>query len=233
MDEDVDNVSDDDISSGSTCVSDMRLSSQHNTHLTSHQDPTSSKSHLSYSGDVDVDLASHSFKRSGSEKSRRRTNILEDVPDDGSYEYSEANVQEHELSGTLANDSINETSLDETSFTNSICSEKENGRSSELSVDPVVWKKFKFLSSILKETQHNLRAMDDLILEHRRLQDLTNLQVGQNRSTTSCSHLSLSDQQKLGEGEPKTDEAKLEEILGLLHNLTDTLSSYEQHPLLV
>ncbi|XP_068244365.1 putative leucine-rich repeat-containing protein DDB_G0290503 isoform X2 [Palaemon carinicauda] len=74
--------------------------------------------------------------------------------------------------------------------------------------------------------------MDDLILEHRRIQDLTNLQMAQNRASGSCSHLSISDNQKLGEGEPKTDEAKLEEILGLLHNLTSTLSSYEQHPLL-
>ena len=43
----------------------------------------------------------------------------------------------------------------------------------------------------------------------------------------------LSPQKLTGEGEPKTDEAKLEEIVGLLHNLTSTLSSYEQHPLLV
>ncbi|KAG0727134.1 hypothetical protein GWK47_035266 [Chionoecetes opilio] len=121
-----------------------------------------------------------------------------------------------------ADQTVIETSCDEASFNTSICSYKDTGSSSELSVDPVVWKKFKFLSSILKETQHNLRAMDDLILEQRRVQ-------GQPTALPQPPH---SLHQGLGDGEPKTDEAKLEEILSLLHHLTHTLSSYEQHPLL-
>lgn len=47
-------------------------------------------------------------------------------------------------------ETVIETSCDETSFNTSIYSYKETGSSSELSVDPVMWKKFKFLSSILK-----------------------------------------------------------------------------------
>lgn len=47
-------------------------------------------------------------------------------------------------------ETVIETSCDETSFNTSIYSYKETGSSSELSIDPVVWKKFKFLSSILK-----------------------------------------------------------------------------------
>ena len=49
-----------------------------------------------------------------------------------------------------AEETVIETSCDEASFNTSIYSYKETGSSSELSVDPVVWKKFKFLSSILK-----------------------------------------------------------------------------------
>lgn len=131
---------------------------------------------------------------------------------------SEEGVTDEENGG----ETVIETSCDETSFNTSIYSYKETGSSSEISIDPVVWKKFKFLSSILKETQHNLRAMDDLILEHHRLQ-------GQPAALPQPSQAL---HQGLGEGEAKTDEAKLEEILSLLHHLTHTLSSYEQHPLL-
>lgn len=49
-----------------------------------------------------------------------------------------------------AEESTNDTSMDETSFSTSTYTDKENGSSSELSIDPVVWKKFKFLTSILK-----------------------------------------------------------------------------------
>ncbi|KAK8374387.1 hypothetical protein O3P69_011751, partial [Scylla paramamosain] len=56
--------------------------------------------------------------------------------------------------------------------------------------------------------------------------------VGFRVSQLPCPHPSHTLHQGLGEGEPKTDEAKLEEILSLLHHLTHTLSSYEQHPLL-
>ncbi|XP_042862133.1 COP1-interactive protein 1-like isoform X3 [Penaeus japonicus] len=126
-----------------------------------------------------------------------------------------------------AEESTNDTSMDETSFSTSTSTDKENGSSSELSIDPIVWKKFKFLTSILKETQHNLKAMDDLVLEHRHLQELSD----QRTTHTSASYIPGTEQE-LGDGEPKTDEAKLEEILSLLHNLTRTLSSYEQHPLL-
>ncbi|KAK3875955.1 hypothetical protein Pcinc_019210 [Petrolisthes cinctipes] len=125
-----------------------------------------------------------------------------------------------------------ETSYDDMSLIQSSYTDKDNDSSSELSVNPVVWKKFKFLSSVLKETQHNLRAMDDLIFEHRRLQDLDNHSHTQHFSSASLNHPSHISHQGLGDGEPKTDEAKLEEILSLLHHLTHTLSSYEQHPLL-
>ncbi|XP_066968309.1 putative leucine-rich repeat-containing protein DDB_G0290503 [Macrobrachium rosenbergii] len=220
MDVDADSTSDNE-ASRSAYPSDSVLASQSDVLNDSHQDMSTSKSH-----------------RSGG-KHGSKAHVLESpyYEDNGkNYEYSDSKARvQKSAGGTFANeesnDSINETSLDETSFT-SVGSDSKNQSSSELSVDPVVWKKFKFLSSILKETQHNLRAMDDLILEHRRIQDITNLQMAQNRASGSCSHLSLSDNQKLGEGEPKTDEAKLEEILGLLHNLTATLSSYEQHPLL-
>lgn len=47
-------------------------------------------------------------------------------------------------------ETVIETSCDEASFNTSVYSYKETGSSSELSIDPVVWKKFKFLSSILK-----------------------------------------------------------------------------------
>nr|XP_045601325.1 uncharacterized protein LOC123760015 isoform X1 [Procambarus clarkii]XP_045601326.1 uncharacterized protein LOC123760015 isoform X1 [Procambarus clarkii]XP_045601327.1 uncharacterized protein LOC123760015 isoform X1 [Procambarus clarkii]XP_045601328.1 uncharacterized protein LOC123760015 isoform X1 [Procambarus clarkii] len=137
-----------------------------------------------------------------------------------------------ETSDEDGEETVIETSFEENSFNTSVYSEKGNDSSSELSIDPVIWTKFKFLSSILKETQHNLRAMDNLILEHRRLQDLSTVQADQSREHTVVNHITIPVQQGLGDGEPKTDEAKLEEILSLLHNLTHTLSSYEQHPLL-
>ncbi|XP_042238945.1 sporulation-specific protein 15-like isoform X2 [Homarus americanus] len=135
----------------------------------------------------------------------------------------------HSRSVSDGGETVNETSLEETSFNTSVYSDKGVDSSSELSIDPEIWTKFKFLSSILKETQHNLRAMDNLILEHRRLQN----QAEQNKEHTIVSHVTIPIHQGLGDGEPKTDEAKLEEILSLLHNLTHTLTSYEQHPLLV
>ncbi|KAG7159407.1 putative COP1-interactive protein 1-like [Homarus americanus] len=135
----------------------------------------------------------------------------------------------HSRSVSDGGETVNETSLEETSFNTSVYSDKGVDSSSELSIDPEIWTKFKFLSSILKETQHNLRAMDNLILEHRRLQN----QAEQNKEHTIVSHVTIPIHQGLGDGEPKTDEAKLEEILSLLHNLTHTLTSYEQHPLLL
>lgn len=59
---------------------------------------------------------------------------------------SEEGVTDEENGG----ETVIETSCDETSFNTSIYSYKETGSSSEISIDPVVWKKFKFLSSILK-----------------------------------------------------------------------------------
>ncbi|XP_063605122.1 uncharacterized protein LOC134780367 [Penaeus indicus] len=151
---------------------------------------------------------------------------LEKYADNGQSNGDQLSVQEE------AEESTNDTSMDETSFSTSTYTDKENGSSSELSIDPVVWKKFKFLTSILKETQHNLKAMDELVLEHQHLQELTDR--GAVRSTTHApTNYIPGTEQELGDGEPKTDEAKLEEILSLLHNLTRTLSSYEQHPLLV
>lgn len=53
-------------------------------------------------------------------------------------------------------ETLNETSYEDATFNTSLCSDRGNGSSSELSVDPVVWKKFKFLSSILKVGSLNM-----------------------------------------------------------------------------
>lgn len=68
-----------------------------------------------------------------------------------SYRYDEEKTisssenEEEDDRGTVI-----ETSYDDISLNQSSCTEKDNDSSSELSVNPVMWKKFKFLSSILK-----------------------------------------------------------------------------------
>ncbi|XP_045121993.1 GRIP and coiled-coil domain-containing protein 2-like isoform X2 [Portunus trituberculatus] len=135
-------------------------------------------------------VTSQGSLRSGSRRSLRRENSM--ASHRGLRRYEDVSQDDDELDGSsegdrrhrgramsseeevtdedAAEETVIETSCDEASFNTSIYSYKETGSSSELSIDPVVWKKFKFLTSILKETQHNLRAMDDLILEHRRIQ---------------------------------------------------------------
>ena len=137
MDKNVDSSSDEDVS-GNASISESVSSSQSIMQNMSHRDPSMSKSHRS------TDKTERSDIHRGKQRSEGR-----------SYTHSDMDAQEpRSTSGTYANEdsneSINETSLDETSFTTSVCSEMENRNSSELSVDPVVWKKFKFLSSILK-----------------------------------------------------------------------------------
>ncbi|XP_063844368.1 golgin subfamily B member 1-like isoform X2 [Scylla paramamosain] len=112
-----------------------------------------------------------------SHRGLRRHDIIQDDYEldgssegDGSHRGRAMSSEEEVTDEEAAEGTVIETSCDEASFNTSIYSYKETASSSELSIDPVVWKKFKFLTSILKETQHNLRAMDDLILEHRRLQ---------------------------------------------------------------
>lgn len=208
----------------------------------------SDKDIIEYGDDYGISHATikSSSKRSntGSEHSKLwnckiRKNKINQSPkaecsnEDQDVHRSQEKSETDETSEEDREETVIETSFDETSFNTSMYSDRGNDSSSEISVDPVIWKKFKFLSSILKETQHNLRAMDNLILEHRRLQDLVNIKADESREHTIVSHITIPVQQGLGDGEPKTDEAKLEEILSLLHNLTHTLSSYEQHPLLV
>ncbi|XP_069953482.1 uncharacterized protein [Cherax quadricarinatus] len=207
----------------------------------------SDKDIIEYGDDYGISHATikSSSKRSntGSEHSKLwnckiRKNKINQSPkaecsnEDQDVHRSQEKSETDETSEEDREETVIETSFDETSFNTSMYSDRGNDSSSEISVDPVIWKKFKFLSSILKETQHNLRAMDNLILEHRRLQDLVNIKADESREHTIVSHITIPVQQGLGDGEPKTDEAKLEEILSLLHNLTHTLSSYEQHPLL-
>ncbi|KAK7080941.1 hypothetical protein SK128_005712 [Halocaridina rubra] len=231
MDDDADCISDSEVSR-SIYNNNENISGHSKSQPSVFQHPSPSTSRHSYLGHTARDgEAPSNFLRSKPGISKKRSTSPENDERDINElsEYSDADVQN--MSSNLGNEDISETSFDaDTSFSTSIVSERGSKSSSVLSVDPVVWKKFKFLSSILKETQHNLRAMDDMILEHRRIQD-QNFQMAF-KSPLSCSHLSVTDNQKLGECEPKTDEAKLEEILGLLHNLTATLTSYEQHPLL-
>lgn len=87
---------------------------------------------------------------------RYEGNSHDDYELDGSSEGDESHrgqavsSEEGVTDEEAAEETVIETSCDETSFNTSIYSYKETGSSSELSIDPVVWKKFKFLSSILK-----------------------------------------------------------------------------------
>lgn len=87
---------------------------------------------------------------------RKHEKIYPDIETDCSVD-DQDNHKSHVRSSTNGvnddengEETMNETSFDETSFNTSIYSDKGNDSSSELSIDPVVWKKFKFLSSILK-----------------------------------------------------------------------------------
>lgn len=148
----------------------VRKSSSH-----SHQNNRSHDGHisnrsqksLSHTNPEEDWTLSHSSLKSSSRKSdnRRRNDQTQ-----GKSRYGRAQ-QRHAVEGELeqgeyadnaqnngdqlsvqeeVEESTNDTSMDETSFSTSTYTEKENGSSSELSIDPVVWKKFKFLTSILK-----------------------------------------------------------------------------------
>lgn len=92
-----------------------------------------------YEGVSQDDYELHGSSEEGGSHRGRATSSEEEVTDEEAGE-----------------ETVIETSCDEASFNTSIYSYKETGSSSELSIDPVVWKKFKFLTSILKVSLYGL-----------------------------------------------------------------------------
>ncbi|XP_076045031.1 uncharacterized protein LOC143027584 [Oratosquilla oratoria] len=140
-----------------------------------------------------------------------------------------SNHRKHSLDKSLTQSEY----LHETSFSSEPGTEDgDEANISVVSIDPAVWKKFKFLSNILKETRHNLNELDTLVWGSQRCSATSHAYQISAHSPDLTTSLAATSPSRTTVCEPKTDEAKLNEILHLLHQLANTLSSYEQHPVL-
>lgn len=93
---------------------------------------------------------SHSTGRPGSKRLNARSDCSQHTEHKMQRKLTSTRHPAAGLTDDEAGETLNETSYEETTFNTSLCSDRGTGSSSELSIDPVVWKKFKFLSSILK-----------------------------------------------------------------------------------
>lgn len=139
--------------------------------------------------------------------------------------YSKSTIEENVSSKSISEDMDDDSTANESH--DSSLTDNDNENLADAVVDTRVIKKFSYLAAALKETKHNLRAMDDILSEQKRMKELSKLTAEQVRELFNQNNQNGEELLKSDDG--KVDENKLNDILHLLENLTKTVRSYEQN----